>query len=377
MVHDDAMARWRAPGRVNLIGEHTDYNGGYVLPLAIPQGVTAVVERRDDATLSITSAQAPGATVLVKVETLEPGTVTGWAAYVAGVVWALREQGHPVGGADIHVDGDVPAGSGLSSSAALECSVAAALAEAYELSLAPTELVQVAVRAENAFVGVPTGVMDQSASVLATAGHVLFLDARSLETRQVPFDLDVHGLALLVIDTRTPHALVDGEYAARRRSCTEAAAALGVELLRDIPADGLEKRLARIGDETVRRRARHVVSENARVLETVDLLLAGDVRSVGPLLTESHVSMRDDFEITAPQVDLAQETALATGAEGARMTGGGFGGCVIALVDSAGPAGPDAVSAAVRDAFAGAGFGPPATFVVAPSAGVHPLPLST
>jgi galactokinase len=276
-----------------------------------------------------------------------------------------------VGGADIHVDGDVPPGSGLSSSAALECSVAAALAEAYGLRVTREELVAMARLAENAFVGVPTGVMDQSAALLATSRHALFLDARTLETRQIPFDLDGHGLALLVIDTRTPHALLDGEYAARRRSCEQAAEALQVSALRDVPLEGLDARLADIATPVVRRRARHVVTENARVLDAVDVLEEGRPRALGPLLTASHVSMRDDFEITAPTVDLAQQTTLAAGALGARMTGGGFGGCVIALVESTGPAGPDAVASAVQAAFQDAGYAPTAHFVAIASDGAH------
>jgi galactokinase len=365
------MHRWRAPGRVNLIGEHTDYNDGYVLPIAIGFGVTSTVGPREDSRLRMTSAQSGPDAVEVDIDTLEPGCVDGWAAYVAGVVWALRQRGHRVTGADIHVDGDVPAGSGLSSSAALECSVAAALADAYELGLSRPELVQITKLSENVFVGVPNGIMDQSASLLATEGHALFLDARTLETEQVPFDLAGHGLALLVIDSKTPHALVDGEYADRRRSCEEAAAALAVPALRDVALDGLDARLSRIPDEVTRRRARHIVTENARVLETVELLRAVRPRDIGPLLTLSHTSMRDDFEITAPQVDLAQEVALDAGAIGARMTGGGFGGCVIALVEVDGPAGPDAVSAAVAGAFSARGYNPPVPFIVAAAAGAH------
>jgi galactokinase len=376
-------SRWRAPGRVNLIGEHTDYNDGFVLPLAIGFGVTATVRLREDGLLRMTSAQATGGPVEVAVASLAPGSVRGWPAYVAGVVWALRQRGHGVGGADIggadiDVDGDVPTGAGLSSSAALECSVAAALADVCGLGLSREELVQLTKLSENAFVGVPNGIMDQSASMLATEGHLLFLDARTLATEQVPLDLAEHHLALLVVDSRTPHALVDGEYAARRASCEAAATALGVPALRDVPcnglvAEGLEVTLGRLADPVTRRRARHVITENARVLATVDLLRAGRVSEIGPLLSASHASMRDDFAITAPQVDLAAEAALEAGAIGARMTGGGFGGCVIALVAADGPAGPDAVSAAVADAFAARGYDPPVPFVVTPAAGAHPV----
>ena len=267
----------------------------------------------------------------------------------------------------------MPAGSGLSSSAALECSVAAAFAAAYGLAITRDDLVQIARRAENDFVGVPTGVMDQSAALLATAGHALFLDARTLHTRQVPFHLDRHGLALLVVDTRTPHALVDGQYAARRRTCEEAVEALQVKALRDVPLEGLGARLAALENPVVRRRARHVVTENARVLDAVALLEADHPGEIGPLLSASHASMRDDFEITAPPVDLAQETALAAGALGARMTGGGFGGCVIALVESTGLHGPEAVAKAVDVAFATAAFDRPVHFVATASAGAHAL----
>ena len=371
---------WRAPGRVNLIGEHTDYNDGYVLPIAITYGVTASAARRPDRTLRLVSAQADQLTE-VEVDSLAPGSVPGWAAYIAGVVWALREGGHDVGGADVHVDGDVPRGAGLSSSAALECSAAAALCDAYGLRLTAPEIVQLTKKSENQFVGVPNGIMDQSASMLATSGHALFLDARTLRTEQVPLDLAQAGLALLVIDSKTPHALVDGEYAERRTSCETAAALLGVRALRDVDVEGLAAAVARLAAsappeaaDVLIRRMRHIVTENDRVLRTVALL--GDsaldhpegIDAVGALLTASHVSMRDDFEITAPQVDLAVEAALAAGAYGARMTGGGFGGCVIALVDAARSAD---VADAVAARFAAQGYAPPVPFVTEAEAGAH------
>ena len=371
---------WRAPGRVNLIGEHTDYNDGFVLPIAITYGVTAAAASRPDRTLRLVSAQADQVTE-VDVDSLAPGSVPGWAAYVAGVVWALRESGHDVGGADVHVDGDVPRGAGLSSSAALECSTAAALCDAYGLELSATEIVQLTKKSENQFVGVPNGIMDQSASMLATSGHALFLDARTLRTEQVPLDLAQAGLALLVIDSKTPHALVDGEYAERRRSCETAAALLGVRALRDVTVHGLGDAVSHLASaapaeeaDVLIRRMRHIVTENDRVLRTVALL--GDraldhgegIDTVGALLTASHVSMRDDFEITAPQVDLAVEAALTAGAYGARMTGGGFGGCVIALVDAARSA-DDADAVAAR--FAAKGYAPPVPFVTEAEAGAH------
>jgi galactokinase len=261
---------WMAPGRVNLIGEHTDYNAGFVLPFALPHAVTARAVTRDDDVLRLTST-AQDEPVSVSLPDLEPGAVDGWAAYAAGVAWSLRSSGHAVGGADIALDSDVPTGAGLSSSAALECAVAGALTDVYDIELEPSEHVQLCHRAENDFVGVPSGILDQSASVLCRAGHALFLDARSLDTRQVPLPLSGQGLVFLVIDTRVHHALADGEYAKRRAECTRAAEAVGVETLRDADLVGVE----RLADDVLRRRARHIVTENARVLRVVELLESG------------------------------------------------------------------------------------------------------
>jgi len=351
---------WRAPGRLNLIGEHTDYNDGYVLPLALPYGTTATVTARTDGVLAVRSAQRGNAEL--RAADLAPGRVDGWAAYVAGVVWAHGEAWHDVtGGFDVAVDSDVPEGAGLSSSAALECSVVTALDELLGLGLDRTALAGLARRAENDFVGAPTGVMDQMASLLCTDAHVLFLDCRTLATEQVPFDPAAAGLAVLGVDSRSPHQLTDGAYAERRRSCERAARTLGVPALRD----ATEADLDRLEGELLRR-ARHVVTEDARVLDTVAALRAGRVTDIGPLLSASHASMRDDFEITVPRVDLIASTAEAAGALGARMTGGGFGGCVLALV----PADrSDAVRAAITDAYDRAGFGEPGFFPAVPSHG--------
>lgn len=358
---------WWAPGRVNLIGEHTDYNDGFVLPLALPQGVAAAVRLRGDDLLRVHSAQQ-GDTVQVRLADVGPGTVKGWAGYLAGVGWALGRAG-AVPGADVVVDGDVPAGSGLSSSAALSCAVALAWSELADLGLTRTELAAAARRAENEVVGAPTGVMDQMASLHGLAGHLLFLDTRSLVVEQVPFAPSDSGLALLVVDSRAPHALVDGEYGERRDSCARAARLLGVPALRDVALAGLEDALARLDDDLLRRRVRHVVTEGARVVEVVDLLRAGaDPRRTGAALTASHASMRDDFEITVPQVDVAVTAALRAGAHGARMTGGGFGGCVLALVDE--PAAGDVV-AAVERAYAAECFAPPSAFVAQPADGAR------
>ena len=357
------MTTWRAPGRLNLIGEHTDYNDGFVLPFALPYGTTATVGPRTDGALVLRSAQR-GDSDPVPVAGLEPGTVEGWAAYAAGVVWALREAGHDVGGGfDVTVDGDVPEGAGLSSSAALECSVVSALDDLLGLGLAARDRALLAQRAENDFVGMPSGVMDQMASVLCTPAHALFLDCRSLEAEQVPLDLAAAGLAIVLMDSRAPHQLTDGAYAERRRACEDAARTLGVAALRDATEADLDRL-----EGTPLRRARHVVTENARVLEAVAALRDGRTAEVGPLLSASHASMRDDFEITVPRVDLIAATAEEAGALGARMTGGGFGGCVLALVRAG--AG-DAVRAAVEEAYEKNGFGRPGFYDAIPSAGAH------
>ncbi len=362
-------ASWLAPGRVNLIGEHTDYNDGFVLPLAIEFGCRATVSPGPSGRLRFVSAQE-GEPVELRVPALQPERVTGWAAYPAGVLWALGVEELP--GLTVTVDSDVPLGAGLSSSAALTCSVAGAANELLELGLSPRELVTVARRAENGFVGAPTGGMDQLASMLGEAGSVLFCDMRSLDVRPVPFDLAAEGLALLVVDSRAPHQHADGEYAARRRSCERAAHVLGVQALRDVTdLDAALTRLAKDteGEELVKR-ARHIVTENERVTDVVALLDAGRVREIGPALTASHASMRDDFEITVPEVDVLVEAVLSAGAYGARMTGGGFGGCVIALVDN------DGVDAATRAAVSAAsarGFTEPRAFVTSPAAGAHSL----
>ncbi|MEV4193419.1 galactokinase, partial [Streptomyces toxytricini] len=224
---------WAAPGRVNLIGEHTDYNDGFALPMALPQAVALAARRRGDGLLRLYSAQGGAAAAAeLRVADLAPGATEGWARYPAGVVWALRERGLPVGGADVYLDSTVPAGAGLSSSAALECAVAVAYDELYGLGMARPELARAAQHAENAYAGVPCGVMDQMASVCCTGGHALHLDSRSLEVRQVPFDLGGHGLRLLVLDTRVKHDLADGAYAALRAGCERAAGLLGLPALR-------------------------------------------------------------------------------------------------------------------------------------------------
>ncbi len=357
---------WAAPGRVNLIGEHTDYNDGFVMPFALSQAVTVAAAPRDDDRWSVRSLNLDQTQTFSRSD-LEPG-MSGWAAYVAGVVWALEEAGHHVGGADLVLTSDVPTGAGLSSSAALECAALTAYADLSGLQIEPLERAKLARRCENEFVGAPTGLMDQAASTLCTAEHALFFDCRSFEAEQVPLDLAAAGLELLVLDTKTPHDLVDSEYADRRTSCERAAQLLGVSALRDVT--DLDAALGQLPDPVMRRRVRHVVTENARVLAAAELLRAGRVREISPLLDASHISMRDDFEITVPSVDLAVQTARDAGAYGARMTGGGFGGCIIALVDDGDG---DRVGSAVAAALGTAGYATPAWFTARPAAGASRL----
>ncbi|KRE57044.1 galactokinase [Phycicoccus sp. Soil748] len=359
---------WSAPGRVNLIGEHTDYNGGLCLPIALPHRTYAALRRRDDGRLRMVSAQGDGL-VETSLDEVGPGSPEGWAAYVAGVPWALARAGHEVGGFDVAVDGGVPLGAGLSSSAALECAVAAAVSDTGGLGLLDSTrgraaLAAACVEAENTVAQAPTGGMDQSAALLASAGHALLLDCRDHSTEQVPFDLDAHGLALLVVDTRAEHALVDGQYAERRDSCERAARELGVSTLREIPLEGLDEALSSLSGDLLRRRARHVVTEIARVEAAREALRADDFERLGELFLESHASMRDDFEISVPELDTAVTAATGAGALGARMTGGGFGGSAIALVRREDA---DAARAAVEKAFADRGFTAPECFVVSAS----------
>jgi galactokinase len=366
---------WAAPGRVNLIGEHTDYNDGFVLPFALPYHAVATARRLDRPQWTVHSTNRDE-TVIFGHEELVPRAVPGWAAYVAGVVWAVREAGVAAGfdvpGAEIVVSSDVPVGAGLSSSAALECSVVAALADlgGFADRLDGFARARIARRAENDYVGVPCGIMDQAASTLCREGHALFLDCRTSNTEHVPLALADDGLAILVADTKAPHELTDGAYADRLNACRTAAQQLGVPALRDVSETDLDAALATLDEPVLRRRVRHVVTENARVLRTVEALRSHELRGIGPLMTASHASMRDDYEITVPEVDTAVEAALAAGAYGSRMTGGGFGGCVISLVDADRA---DAVREQIETAFRRAGYGAPESFLALPAAGAHRL----
>ena len=361
---------WAAPGRVNLIGEHTDYNDGLCLPIALPHRACAAARRRGDDRLVLVSADIPDGRVEVELAEIAPGTPGGWASYAAGVLWALREAGHEVHGLDVAVASDVPIGAGLSSSAALEGCVGAAASDLLGLGLLGSDegrsrLAEVCMRAENVIAEAPTGGLDQAAALRCAEGHALLLDCRDGATRLVPFDLDAHDLELLVVDTRATHALTDGQYGERRSACEAAARTLGIASLREIAPSELEPTLARLDDEVQRRRVRHVVTEIQRVRDCVAALAAGDFSEVGRLFDESHASLRHDYEVTGAELDLVADTARAEGALGARMTGGGFGGSAIALVRRGTG---DQVAAAVARAFAQAGLGAPQHFVATAAA---------
>ncbi|MEU4509450.1 galactokinase [Nonomuraea wenchangensis] len=356
----DPEVVWRAPGRVNLIGEHTDYNDGFVLPFAVPWGVTAAVTPRADRTVRLLSLQSPGEPVTLSTHE----EAKGWTRYVVGVLAMLGDR---VTGADIAIDGDVPQGAGLSSSAALEVSVAAALNDLHQLGMTPMELALLGQKAENDFVGMPCGIMDQAASALCEEGRALFLDCRSLASRTIPLDLAAHGLSILIIDTQVHHEHAGGEYAKRRAECESAARKLGVPALRDVTdLAGALERLS--GAE--RKRTMHVVTENHRVEALIGLLRAGAVTEIGALLNASHLSLRDQYEVSSPELDLAVEAAFRGGARGARMTGGGFGGSAIALVaDDRLQSVQDSVSAA----YAERGFQAPRFLPATPARGAHRL----
>ena len=355
---------WSAPGRVNLIGEHTDYNDGYVLPFAIEQRTHVTVTPHGQRSWTVQSRNVPEIVTFTEAD-LKPHAVAGWAGYIAAIIAVLRDNSVDVPGAHITVDSRVPVGSGLSSSAALECATLAALIDIAGAGIARDAWPSLAQLAENVYVGVPCGILDQAASTLCTPGHALFLDCRTSESQHVPLDLAAAGLTLLVIDTKASHSHSGGEYAARRDACESAARRLGIPALRDV--DNLDMAMARLTDDVLRRRARHIITENTRVLHTVDLLKAGRYSDIGPVLTASHRSMRDDFEITVAETDTAVDAAIAAGAFGARMTGGGFGGCVVALVET--PQGA-AIAAAVTSAFAAKQYAQPHIFTATASDGV-------
>ena len=363
---------WRAPGRVNLIGEHTDYNDGYVLPFAIDRASRVAVALRDDRRVRIASTFEGGEPVETTLDAIANRRFSGWSAYPFGVVWAFGEAGTDLAAArgfDLAVDSDVPVGAGLSSSAAIEMATAVALNDLWAVGADRAALARIGRRAENVAVGAPTGIMDQAASVFGETDAAVFLDCRSLEVEQVPLGFAAAGLALLVVDTKVEHAHATGGYRDRRDACERAAKELGVPALRDVAVDELPDAERRL-DPVTFRRVKHIVTEDARVLESVAALKAHDTAAFGRLMYASHASMRDDFEISVPELDTVVEVARGHGAVGARMTGGGFGGSAIALLpaDDA-----DGLATAVAAAFAERGYRAPAAFRVTPSAGAGRL----
>jgi len=359
---------WSAPGRVNLIGEHTDYNDGLVLPFALPLRVAAAASARADGRLAVATLGSDGKVRHVDpvaVADLHPGRITDWSAYVAGVAWALRELGVDGLGADVVLAADLPTGAGLSSSAAVECAVALALLDLAGATWTSAEVAAIAQRAENDFVGMPCGILDQTAAVSCADGHALFFDVRAGTASQVPFDPAAVGLEVLVIDTRANHSLAGSEYADRRAECERAAKTLGVAALRDVNPGGLPAAIEQLPAELVPL-VRHVVTENKRVLGAVDLLSAGRLTNLGPLLDGSHDSLRHDFRVSCRELDLAVEASRRAGALGARMTGGGFGGSAIALVEFAARG---TVVDAVQSAFRREGLRAPRIFGAIPSSG--------
>lgn len=358
---------WSAPGRVNLIGEHTDYNEGFVLPFAINRRTILALGLRDDRVLRVASDFADEV-VEIHLDDLVPDALSGWSAYPLGVAWALGEHGADlaaVRGVDLYILSDVPVGAGLSSSAAIESAVAVALNEVWQLGCDRRALARVGQLAENRAVGAPTGIMDQSASLLGETDSAVFIDCRSLESQLVELGFAAAGLVLAIIDTNVSHSHATGGYADRRASCELGARMLEVPSLRHVSVADLSRARAVLDDVTFRR-VRHVVTENQRVLETVRTLREEGPTAIGELLDASHRSMRDDFEISVPELDLAVETAQMNGAIGARMTGGGFGGAAIALVPAESLS---RLQVAIDGAFAEHGFGQPDIFVVSAANG--------
>ncbi len=352
---------WAAPGRVNLIGEHVDYNDGLVLPFALPFVTTARVAARSDDAVKVASEDVGEAEFAT---TVSPGDVEEWVAYVAGIVWALRQRGTTLPGLDIALSSNVPLGAGLSSSASLTCSVASAINDECSLGFDARELADVSRIAENDFVGVPTGTMDQLASMLCQSEHLLLLDCRSMETRLIPFAPSASGLTLLLIDSQARHSLVGSEYGDRRRDCEAAADALGVDSLRDATLD----QATSLSDDRLRRRASHVVSEIDRVQRVSAVLDTGSPADIGAHLTASHQSMRDDFEISCEELDVLVDAALFGGALGARMTGGGFGGCAVVLCRKGDV---ESVTSRVQSAYDERGWEQPMVWTPEPAQGAH------
>jgi galactokinase len=350
-----------APGRVNLIGEHIDYSEGFVLPFAIANRTHAAISRSSDGLVRISSHQRRNNIFSISITDVKPGSKGDWEKYVLGVIWSLGITE----GLNILVDGNVPAGAGLSSSAALECAVAVALNTLLNLGLDDKELARASQKAENEYVGMPCGIMDQSVSIMGKAGSALLLDCRDLSSELIPFSVADAGLELLIIDTQAHHALVDGGYAERRAACESAASKLGVNSMRELTMEQLLAGKDKLSDvEFIR--ARHAVTEIARVLSTVEALKRGDFTEVGSLINQSHNSLRDDYAVSCPELDVAVDAALSAGALGSRMVGGGFGGSAIALLRVEDV---DKAKTAISESFEKRSFKKPRFFTSLPSAG--------
>ena len=352
-----------APGRVNLIGEHIDYSDGFVLPFAIKDRTLVAARKRNDSTVRIASAQRRNKIVTVDINQVKPGLKGEWERYALGVLWSMGVTE----GVDLMIDGHVPLGAGLSSSAALECSVATAMNHLFDMGFNLEELARLTQKAENQYVGVPCGIMDQSVSLMATQGSALLLDCRDLSTKNISFDVASHGLELLIIDTQAHHALTDGGYAERRASCESVVAKLGISSLRELTMEQLEGSRALI-NETEFVRARHAVTEMKRVLDCVEALNVSDFEKVGQLINQSHISLRDDYTVSCPELDTAVDAALSAGALGSRMVGGGFGGSAIALIQASKTT---ETIGAIEKAFSSKGFKAPRFFTSLPSQGAE------
>ena len=362
-VEPDLVAA--APGRVNLIGEHIDYSDGFVLPFAIKDRTFVAARKRNDSTVRIASAQRRNKIVTVDISKVKPGLKGEWERYALGVLWALGVKD----GVDLLIDGHVPLGAGLSSSAALECSVATAMNHLFDLGFNLEELARLTQKAENQYVGVPCGIMDQSVSLMATQGSALLLDCRDLSTKNIPFDVASSGLELLIIDTQAHHALTDGGYAERRASCESVVAKLGIRSLRELTMEQLENSRGSL-TETEFVRARHAVTEMKRVLDCVQALSDSNFAKVGELINQSHASLRDDYTVSCPELDTAVDAALAAGALGCRMVGGGFGGSAIALIQASKTT---ETIKAIEKGFSSKGFKAPRFFTSLPSQGAELL----
>jgi len=352
-----------APGRVNLIGEHIDYSDGFVLPFAINDRTFAAVRIRDDRKVRIASMQRRNKIVEHNIDAIKPGLKGEWERYPLGVIWAMGLTS----GIDIMIDGHVPLGAGLSSSAALECSVATALNHLFSFGYSLEELARLTQKAENDYVGVPCGIMDQSVSLMAHAGSALLLDCRDLSTKNIAFDVASSGLELLIIDTQAHHSLTDGGYAERRASCESAVAKLAIRSLRELTLSQLEQSRNLLTDIEFMR-ARHAVTEMARVMDAVKVLEEKNFAALGQLLNQSHASLRDDYTVSCLELNTAVDASIAAGALGARMVGGGFGGSAIALIHAAHT---QATIAAVEKAFADNKFKAPRFFTSLPSQGAQ------